>query len=86
LLWPGHRFGALLAGPGKGTSVVVEAHDENRWSEIGRAVSPANPIVLTPQMIRLPAHGYQEVRVRIANQSSQEAMTVDGLTFLDMGD
>ena len=86
LPWPGHRFGVLLAGPGKGTSVVVEAHDENGWSEIGRAAPPANPIVLMPQMIRLPVRGYQEVRVRIANQSSQEAMTVDGLTFLDMGD
>ena len=86
LSWPGHRFGVLLAGPGKGTSVVVEARDANGWSEIGRAVPPANPVVLMPQMIRLPAHGTHEVRVRIANQSPQEAMTVDGLTFLDMGD
>jgi len=76
----------LLAGPGKGTSVVVESRDGDQWSEIGRTAHPADPIVLTPQMIHLPEHGYQSVRVRIANHSAQDPMMVDALTFLDLGD
>ncbi len=31
LPWSGSRFGVLLAGPGKGTSVVVEARDGAGW-------------------------------------------------------
>ena len=95
LPWPGRHFGVLLAGPSKGTKVVVEARDAHGWSELGRVGEPANPIVLTPLIMRLPDrlpdmgspdHGYRDVRVRIANQSPKDAMTVDAPTFLDLGD
>jgi hypothetical protein len=85
LPWPGRQFGVLLAGPAKGTSVVVEAREANRWIEIGRSAAPGNQAILTPWIVGLPDRVYGEVRVRIANRSQQEAMTVDALTFLDLG-
>jgi hypothetical protein len=85
LPWPGRRFGVLLAGSAKGTSVVVEAREASRWIEIGRTAAPGNPTILTPQLVRLPVRAYDEVRVRIANHSQREAMMVDAPTFLDLG-
>jgi hypothetical protein len=85
LPWPGRRFGVLLAGPAKGASVVIEAQDAKRWVEIGRTIAPVNATILTPQIFSLPVRAYDEVRVRIANRSQQEAMMVDALTFLDLG-
>jgi len=88
LPWSGRRFGVLLAGPARGTSVVVEARNGAGWSEIGRTTAPANPIVLSPVIVglSLPAQSFVEVRVRMTNQSQSEAMTVDAPTFLDLGD
>jgi hypothetical protein len=86
LPWPGSRFGVLLAGPGQGTSVVVDALEASGWREIGRVGAPASATVLTPQTVRLPVRGHGEVRVRIANRSKQDAMLVDAPTFLDLGD
>ena len=85
LRWPGRRFGALLAGPARGASVVVESQQANRWVEIGRSPAASSPAVLTPQTVRLPVRPFDQVRVRIANHSQQESMMVDALTFLDLG-
>jgi hypothetical protein len=85
LPWPGHRVGVLLAGPAKGTSVIVEGREANGWVVIGRSAAPDYATILSPRMIRLPERAYDEVRVRISNQSQQQAMVIDALTFLDLG-
>ena len=88
LPWSGRRFGVLLAGPARGTSVVVEARNGVGWSEIGRAAAPASTTVMSPVIVGLGPlpQGFAEVRVRMSNQAQAAAMTVDAPTFLDLGD
>lgn len=84
LPWPGRRFGALVAGSKSGASIVVEAQQGSRWTEVARTDGPSNEAILTPVTAELQTVFPSEVRVRISNGSRNRSMVVDALTFLDL--
>jgi hypothetical protein len=84
LPWSGRFFGALVAGARVGSSIIVEARQDNRWVEIGHTEGPSNDAILTPVTAELKAVFPTDVRVRVSNRSRARAMAVDALTFLDL--
>jgi hypothetical protein len=84
LPWAGRYFGALVSGARAGSSIIIEARQDDRWGEIGRTEAPANDAILTPVTAELKAVFPTDVRVRILNRSRARGMAVDALTFLDL--
>jgi hypothetical protein len=84
LPWSGRHFGALVAGARVGSSIIVEARQDNRWVEIGHTEGPSNDAILSPVTAELKAVFPTDVRVRVSNRSRARAMAVDALTFLDL--